>query len=214
MILVFIGAAGSGKDTQAEILAEKYGFTVISTGQIFRDAIAAGTEEGKEAEEYTSIGDLVPDELVYRMLARHLNGIDISNIIFTGAVRKLVQVQLMDDTLAKLGTKVDYAIYFKLSDEEAIKRIAGRRYSLDGKMYHIEFKPPKVAGVDDVTGQPLIQREDDKPEAIAERLADFHANNDAILDAYRRQGKLIEIDAAKSIAGIAEEVEQKLNLNK
>jgi adenylate kinase len=185
MVLVFIGAAGSGKDTQAEILADKYGFRVISTGQIFRDAVEKRTEEGLEAEKYTSRGDLVPDELVYRMLGKHLGGIDVSMLIFTGAVRSAPQVSLMDDTLAKVNSAVKFAVYFKLSDEEAIKRISGRRYSPAGKMYHVEYKPPKVEGIDDETGELLEQRDDDKPEAIAERLSDFHANNDAILDAYR-----------------------------
>lgn len=214
MVLIFIGAAGSGKDTQAEILADKFGFKVISTGQIFRDAVAANTEEGVEAQKYMTEGELVPDELVYKMLERYLQGIDVTNMIFTGAVRNGAQVKLMDDALAKFNTKVDFAIYFKLSDGEAIKRISGRRYSPAGKMYHIEFKPPKVAGVDDETGQALIQREDDKPEAIAERLAEFHQNNDGVVGAYREAGKLIEIDASKGIQEIAVEVEQKLGLNK
>lgn len=213
MVLIFIGAAGSGKDTQAEILAEKHGFKVISTGQIFRDALAANTEEGQEAQTYMTTGQLVPDELVYRMLGKHLQTVSETNIIFTGAVRTAAQVKLMDETLARLNNKVDHAIYFKLSDEEATRRIAGRRYSPAGKMYHIDFKPPRVAGIDDETGEELIQREDDKPEAIIKRLNEFHANNDNVISAYQAVNKLIEIDASKSIADIASEVEQRLNLN-
>jgi adenylate kinase len=212
MILVFIGAAGSGKDTQAEILAQKHGFQVISSGQIFRDAIAANTPEGLEAEKYTDAGELVPDDLVYKMLERYVQTHKSDNMIFTGTVRTSPQVEMMDETLAKLGTKLDYAVYFKLGDADAIRRISGRRYGPTGKMYHLEFKPPLKEGIDDETGEPLIQRDDDQPEAIAKRLAEFHKNNEDVLRKYKERGQLIEIDANQSIEAIASDVAKALML--
>ncbi len=212
MILVFLGAAGSGKDTQAEILADKFGFKVISSGQIFRDAMQSGSAEGKETEAYVNSGKLVPDELVYRMLGKYLEVNKADNMIFTGTVRTKPQIELLDATLAKLGLKLDHAIYFKLDDAEAVKRISGRRYGPSGKMYHLDFKPPKVADIDDETGEPLVQRDDDKQEAITKRLAEFHINNTGLVAEYQRRGQLIEIDASQSIEHIAETVKRRLDL--
>lgn len=207
MVLLFVGPAGSGKDTQAEILAESNKFTVLSTGQISRDDVQTGSERGKKIKEFINSGKLIPDDLIYEILGERLKQTENKNIILTGVVRSFVQIEMLDKVLRSEGLKLDNVVYFKLSDEAAIQRIANRVMNiLDGKIYHMIFNPPPK----DIDQKNLVVRDDDKPEAIKVRLDLFHKNYDKILEEYKKRGILIEIDASKSIEEIANEVKNKL----
>lgn len=210
MILLFVGPAGSGKDTQAEKLAVCCNFEIISTGQLFRDEVEAGTERGKKIDSFINSGQLVPDELAYQVLSEKIQKLENKNIILTGVVRTFPQINLLDETLKNLNTKLDYVVYFKLSDEAAIERISNRVMSLEnGKIYHKIFNPPPA----NLDPKKLIVRDDDKPQAIKVRLNLFHQNYSKILEEYKNRGILIEIDAAKDIEAIANEVKKALTIS-
>lgn len=213
MILLILGPAGSGKDTQAELLVEKFGFTNISTGELFRKEMKEKSIEGGELEAFMNTGQLVPDELVYRILRKHLGKINLDKIILNGAVRTPEQIPMMDETLTQLNQKLDRVIHFDLSLDEALKRLSLRWYSpSNGKTYHEIYNPPKVAGVDDETGEPLVKRDDDKEDAIKVRFDEYNRNIEPILKAYEERGILNRINAAPSIDEIHKEVVAKLNL--
>ena len=181
MILLFLGTTGSGKDTQAEILAADYGFEVISTGQLMRDEIARGTERGNQFHELMEKGEWLSDEATYQLLHEYLKTHHTQNIIFTGAVRRAGQIQLMDETLASLGQKLDKVLYFEVDDVEVMQRLLKR------------------------------SREDDTEEAIKVRLQSNRDNIQPILEAYRAQGKLVVINASGTVEEIAARVQTALN---
>lgn len=192
MNLVFLGPPGAGKGTMASRLAEAKGIPHISTGDIFRWNINNQTELGKKVKSILDSGELVPDELTIELVKDRLAKDDAkAGFILDGFPRTIPQA----DALEGFAT-VEKAILFSLSDEEIVKRLSGRRvHKPSGRTYHVEFNPPKVEGKDDETGEDLIQREDDKVDAIKNRLSVYHKQTAPLIDYYEEKGKLTEIDA-------------------
>lgn len=212
MILLFFGPSGSGKDTQAEILNQKRGFFRVSTGDLIREISYGENEVQKILRESMNEGFLA-DNFVFGLLQIYLSKIDKNDIILSGAVRRLSQVELLDFTLFKINKKLDKVVYFNLSDEEAIKRMTSRlRCPVDQTNYNTIYNPPKVEGRCDLCGSVLTRREDDNEASIRKRLEDFHSDNDEIIEMYRKRDILLEIDALQSIEDVAIELSKKLGI--
>ncbi len=195
MNIVLLGPPGAGKGTLAALLKTELNVPHISTGDIFRSNIKNGTELGKKVQGILASGGLVPDEVTIEMVRDRLGHDDTaSGYILDGFPRTIKQAEALDemDTL-------DAVINFVLSDEEVVKRLSGRRLAPStGKIYHIITNPPKREGYDDETGEKLIQRDDDKPEAIMHRLEVYRNETAPLIDYYRAKGNIIDIDASPS----------------
>jgi adenylate kinase len=212
--LLFHGPSGSGKDTQVNMLVEKYGFLNIGTGDMFRTMFEEGDEKGVKAHSYWSKGNWVPNELTYDMFADWLKRFDLTkDLIFVSTVRDIGQVKLFDEALEKNGRKLDKFIHFELSEEEAIQRLSLRTICKKcGEPYHPKWKKEKEAGICDKCGGKLVQREDDRPERIKERLGEYRRTIDPILEEYRNRGILLEIDASPDIETIHNQLVKELGL--
>lgn len=211
MVAIFLGPAGSGKDTQANLLAEKYGVTVVSPGELLRDHVDNKGKYAEEASDLMKRGELVPDSMLQDILYEQMKEMNLTNVIITGAPRNPEQIPLIDELFARLSLKLDKVVHFNLSDEQLIERLSGRYYApKSGRTYHLKYNPPKVPGKDDETGEDLIQRADDTAEGIKKRLEIYHNKIQAILPVYRERGVLIEEDASPSIEDIAATLEPKL----
>lgn len=192
MNLIFLGPPGAGKGTMASRLAQDKGIPHISTGDIFRENINNGTDLGKKVKSILDSGELVPDELTVELVKDRLNQGDVSNgFILDGFPRTIPQAEALEDFAT-----IDAVILFTLPDEEIVKRLSGRRvHKPSGRTYHILFKPPKVPGKDDVTGEELIQRGDDSEESIRNRLDVYRKQTQPLVDFYRKKNLLKEVDA-------------------
>ncbi len=209
-----MGPPGSGKDTQAELLATSHGFHVVSTGDLFRREVQTGSELGTRLNEVMSRGELVSDDLVFSILRKFLAADSNTDLIFTGTVRTSPQIELMDNVLSETGRKLDYVVSFTVPDIELIQRISERRVCpVDGSTYHLRFAPPKQEGLCDKCGARLVQRADAKPEAVEARLKDYHLHTKDILKSYADRGILVEVDARPPIQEVAKDLQQKLKLN-
>ncbi len=195
MNLIFLGPPGAGKGTIAAMVKEAYQIPHISTGDLFRANIKNETELGKRVKAILASGDLVPDEVTIKMVDNRLGEDDAKNgYILDGFPRTIAQA----DALKEMS-KVDYVINFVLEREDILKRLSGRRVCKStGRTYHILYNPPKVEGIDDETGEPLIQRDDDKEEAILNRLEVYDKSTAPLIDYYKERGLLIDLDASKS----------------
>lgn len=195
MKLVFLGPPGAGKGTIAVKAKDVYSIPHISTGDLFRENIRKETELGKKVKAILAAGDLVPDEVTIAMVDNRLKEDDaLAGFILDGFPRTIAQA----DALMKM-TALDRVVNFVLDKEEIVKRLSGRRVCKStGRTYHIIYNPPKVEGIDDETGEPLIQRDDDKEEAIRNRLEVYEASTAPLIDYYRQKGLLVDIDASKS----------------
>ena len=212
--LLFHGPSGSGKDTQVNILVEKYGFINIGTGDMFRTMYEEGDKRAVEAHKYWSVGKFVPNEITYNMFPDWLKRFDLTkNIVFVSTVRDVGQVPFFDEALEKNGRKLDKFVHLKLSEEDAIARMSVRTIcSKCGEPYHPEYKKEKVNGICDKCGGKLVQREDDRPEKIRERLNEYNRTIDPILEEYKKRGILLEIDASPSIEIIHKQLIKELGL--
>lgn len=193
MVIVMLGAQGSGKGTVGTKLAEALGIPHISTGDIFRENIKNGTELGIEANTYILEGKLVPDELTNRILMDRLSKEDVQNsgAMLDGYPRTEEQCKKLDEMLEAIGKKVDLAINLDVEREELIGRITTRRVCKSCKEgYNTEYNPPKAEGVCDKCGGEVVQRDDDKEDAVRQRLDIYYANEKVILDYYAKDGKL------------------------
>ncbi|MBR3870419.1 MAG: adenylate kinase [Clostridia bacterium] len=188
MRLILLGAPGAGKGTQAERISEKYNIPTVSTGNLLRAAVAAGTELGMKAKSYMDSGSLVPDELVVSLLAERIAEDDCKNgFILDGFPRSVRQAEVLEE----MGVTVDKVLSLEVTDENIIARLAGRRACLKcGATYHIESKPPVKEGVCDKCGAELIIRDDDKVETIQKRLETFHSQTEPLKDFYGKKGIL------------------------
>jgi adenylate kinase len=185
MRLILLGAPGAGKGTQAAYIAKKYGIPQISTGDMLRAAVKAGTELGKKAKKYMDTGGLVPDDIIIDLVKERIKHLDCANgFLFDGFPRTIPQAE----ALKKAGVGLDYVLEIDVPDEEIIRRMSGRRvHPASGRTYHAIFNPPQVAGKDDITGEVLVQREDDKEETVKKRLAVYHSHTKQLIDYYSKQ---------------------------
>ncbi|MCR5731481.1 MAG: adenylate kinase [Sphaerochaetaceae bacterium] len=195
MNLVFLGPPGAGKGTIAAKAKDVYKVPHISTGDLFRANIKNETELGKKVKAILAAGDLVPDSVTIEMVRERLKEADAKNgFILDGFPRTIAQA----DALSEM-TGLDAVVNFVLAKEEIIKRLSGRRVCKStGRTYHVLFNPPKVEGIDDETGEPLIQRDDDKEDAIRNRLEVYEASTAPLIEYYRAKGLLVDVDASKS----------------
>ena len=202
MNLIFLGPPGAGKGTIAAIVKNAYKIPHISTGDLFRANIKNETELGKMVKEILASGNLVPDEVTIKMVENRLSESDAkSGYILDGFPRTIAQA----DALSQMS-EVDHVINFVIDRETILKRLSGRRVCKStGRTYHILYNPPKVEGIDDETGEPLIQRDDDKEEAILNRLDVYEKSTAPLINYYKEKGLLIDLDASKSPEEIFEE---------
>lgn len=183
MRIILLGGPGAGKGTQANRIKEKLGIPQISTGDMLRAAVKAGTPLGLEAKKYMDAGGLVPDDVIIGLVKERIQQDDCKNgFLFDGFPRTIPQAEAMKAA----GVKIDYVVDIDVPDAEIIKRMSGRRVHLaSGRTYHVVFNPPKVEGKDDVTGEPLIQRDDDKEETVRKRLEVYHAQTEPLIGFYK-----------------------------
>jgi adenylate kinase len=182
MRLILLGAPGAGKGTQANFIREKFNIPQISTGDMLRAAVKAGTQLGLEAKKFMDAGGLVPDEVIIGLVRERIKDADCANgFLFDGFPRTIPQAEAMKQA----GVGIDYVVEIDVDDAEIIKRMSGRRVHLaSGRTYHVVFNPPKVAGKDDSTGEDLVQREDDKEETVRKRLEIYHSQTKPLVDYY------------------------------
>jgi adenylate kinase len=184
MRLILLGAPGAGKGTQANFIKEKYNIPQISTGDMLRAAIKAGTELGLAAKKVMDAGQLVSDDIIIGLVKERLKDADCANgYLFDGFPRTIAQADAMKES----GVTIDYVLEIDVPDEMIVERMTGRRtHQPSGRVYHVKFNPPKTEGVDDVTGEPLIQRDDDQEETVKKRLAVYHNQTEVLLGYYNK----------------------------
>lgn len=184
MRLILLGPPGAGKGTQAAFITQRYGIPQVSTGDMLRGAIAAGTPLGLEAKKRMDVGQLVPDEVVIALVTERLKRPDcVKGYLFDGFPRTLPQAEAM----RAAGVRLEYVLEIAVPDEEIVARMGGRRVHLaSGRTYHVVFNPPKVEGKDDVTGEALIQRADDQEATVRKRLEVYHSQTEPLLAYYDR----------------------------
>ena len=193
MRLIFLGPPGAGKGTQARILEQRFGARQISTGDILRKHRENKTPLGEAAQGFMDRGDLVPDELIIKMIEGELKG--ASGFIMDGFPRSLPQAEAFDHLLSQNHWDLDGVVLFTADRDTLIKRLSSRWTNpRNGRTYNTISNPPRVAGIDDEDGGPLVQRDDDKPETVANRLGVFEAQTKPLIEYYRKQGKLIEVN--------------------
>lgn len=195
MRVILLGGPGAGKGTRAKFIEELFNIPQISTGDMLRAAVKAGTPLGLEAKKVMAAGGLVSDEIILGLVKDRITESDCANgYIFDGFPRTLAQAE----SLKAQGVDIDYVVEIDVSDEEVIKRMTGRRvHSASGRTYHIVFNPPKLEGKDDDTGEDLIQREDDKEETVKERLKVYHDQTEPLINYYTTWSDSGESDAPK-----------------
>jgi adenylate kinase len=195
MRFILLGPPGAGKGTQASFVAKKYGIPQISTGDMLRAAIKAGSELGMKAKKLMDAGQLVPDEVILGLVKHRIGEPDCAGgFLFDGFPRTLTQAEAMKN----VGLHIDYVLEIAVPDEEIIQRMSGRRvHPASGRTYHIKFNPPKVADTDDLTGEPLILRQDDQLETVKERLHVYHAQTQPLIEYYSNWEAKGDLNALK-----------------
>ena len=200
--IILLGPPGAGKGTQADLICELCNIPKISTGDMLRDAVASGSDFGKKVSNILDTGGLVSDEIIGELIKNRLTQPDcINGSLFDGVPRTLGQAA----ELKNMGINFTHVIEIQVDDEVIVKRMSGRRvHPGSGKNYHIDFNPPQIEGKDDETGEPLIQREDDKPETVLKRLAVYHDQTKPLSDFYSNQVleshlKYITVDGSQSV---------------
>lgn len=190
MNVVFLGPPGAGKGTQAQLLQQREGLPQISTGDMLRAAIAAGTALGRQARAYIDRGELVPDDVMIRLIEERLRRPDAQRgFVLDGFPRTLAQARALDRVLAAEGRSIDLVAYFDVSDDVIVRRLTGRRVCRKAAhIYHVEFSPPKVAGRCDIDGSALYQRDDDREETVRRRLDVYRRETKPVVDFYRNRG--------------------------
>lgn len=184
MRVILLGAPGAGKGTQAQFITSKFGVPQISTGDMLRAAVKAGSALGLMAKEVMAAGGLVTDDIIIGLVKERIAQQDcVNGFLFDGFPRTIPQAQAMEDA----GIPIDVVIEIDVADEEIVKRLSGRRVHLDsGRVYHVIFNPPKTSGIDDLTGEALVQREDDKEETIRKRLQVYHDQTRPLVEFYQK----------------------------
>ena len=208
MKIIMLGAPGAGKGTQAKKIAAKYGIPHISTGDIFRANIKNGTELGLKAKSYMDAGGLVPDEITIGMFLDRIHQADCENgYVLDGFPRTIPQAESLTEALKKNGESIDFAVNVDVPDENIISRMSGRRACLNcGATYHIVYNAPKKEGVCDACGQELVLREDDKPKTVKKRLDVYHDQTQPLIDYYKKEGVLAEVDGTKDMEEVFQNI--------
>lgn len=215
MRIILLGAPGAGKGTQAQFITTELGIPQISTGDMLRAAVKAGTPLGKKVEDVMNSGGLVTDEIIIDLVKERITEPDCSKgFLFDGFPRTIPQAQAMVDA----GIDIDRVIEIRVADEEIVLRLSGRRvHPGSGRVYHVDHQPPKQAGIDDVTGEALVQREDDKEETVRKRLAVYHEQTQPLVQFYEsleKSGagvKLVSIDGQADVQKIRNRLAEVLN---
>jgi adenylate kinase len=209
MKLIILGPPGAGKGTQADFIAAKYGVPKISTGDMLRTAVQAGTSLGRKAKKIMDSGGLVSDEIIMGLIEERLKEDDCkAGYLFDGFPRTIGQAQALEER----AIAVDAVVELRVEDEAIVNRMSGRRvHPASGRTYHVEYNPPQEAGKDDLTGEPIIQRDDDKEETVRRRLEVYHDQTSPLIDFYRTRAEsdqltYIEIDGAGSLEAIRDTI--------
>lgn len=212
MFVVLLGLPGAGKGTQAARLKEELGLPHVTTGDLFRENIAAETELGKKAKPYYDAGDLVPNELTIGMLLERINQPDCANgCMFDGYPRNMEQAVALDQALASDGKQIDRAVYIEVAEDELVRRLSGRWLCAKcAAVYHEVSVPPAKAGFCDKCGSELTQRSDDKPEVVRNRLEVNIGNMQSLLDYYAGQDKLTVVDGGRDPEAVAADLRKAL----
>ncbi|MFH6907692.1 adenylate kinase [Vibrio fluvialis] len=213
MRIILLGAPGAGKGTQAQFIMEKYGIPQISTGDMLRAAIKAGTELGKQAKAVIDAGQLVSDEIILGLIKERIAEEDCKQgFLLDGFPRTIPQA----DGLKEMDVNVDYVIEFDVADDVIVERMAGRRAHLaSGRTYHVVYNPPKVEGKDDVTGEDLVVRDDDKEETVRARLDVYHTQTAPLIEYYGKEAAAgnttyLKFDGTKQVAEVSADIEKAL----
>lgn len=215
MRIILLGAPGAGKGTQAQFITEKFGIPQISTGDMLRAAVKQGTELGKQVEQVMASGGLVTDEIIIALVKERIAQDDCANgFLFDGFPRTIPQAEAM----VNAGVPIDVVLEIDVPDDEIVKRLSGRRVHLDsGRVYHVIYNPPKVEGMDDVSGEPLIQRDDDKEDTVRKRLAVYHEQTEPLVAFYetREEGgdevRVVKVNGVASVDAIKSEISTALS---
>lgn len=212
MKIILLGPPGAGKGTQASTITESFKIPQISTGDMLRAAVKAGSALGKEAKKVMDAGELVSDQLILDLVKERVTQADCRNgYLFDGFPRTIVQAEGM----RKAGIGVEFVLELRVPDQEIIGRMSGRRVHLaSGRTYHVTFNPPRQAGMDDVTGEPLVQRDDDREETVRKRLQVYHSQTAPLIDYYSQWAKggdhqapvLVHVDGIGDVAEIKRNV--------
>lgn len=208
MKLIMLGAPGAGKGTQAKKIAEKYQIPHISTGDIFRANIKAGTELGMKAKSFMDQGQLVPDEVTIGMLLDRISQDDSKNgYVLDGFPRTIPQAESLTAALKERGEKIDYAVNVDVPDDNIINRMSGRRACVGcGATYHVVYNAPKSEDICDTCGEKLILRDDDKPETVKNRLLVYHDQTQPLIDYYKKEGVLVEVDGTQNLEKVFQDI--------
>ncbi|MCC4797927.1 adenylate kinase [Enterovibrio norvegicus] len=213
MRIILLGAPGAGKGTQAQFVMEKYGIPQISTGDMLRAAIKAGTEMGKQAKAVIDAGQLVSDDIILGLVKERIAQEDCAKgFLLDGFPRTIPQA----DGLKEIGVDVDFVLEFDVADSVIVERMSGRRAHLaSGRTYHVVYNPPKVEGKDDVTGEDLVVRDDDKEETVLARLGVYHDQTSPLISFYKKEAEAgktqyLTFDGTKQVAEVSAEIEKAL----
>ncbi|GFO96711.1 adenylate kinase [groundwater metagenome] len=211
MNIILLGPPGAGKGTQAKKISEKYSLPHISTGDMLRENISNNTPLGLKAKSYMSRGELVPDELLITIIKERLSRSDCSGgFLLDGYPRTIPQADALQMIMTESGRKLDVVLNIDVDDEELIKRLSGRRMCACGASYHVDFNPPEKEGICDTCKGKLYQREDDKAEAIRNRLVVYNKQKQPLINYYTEKSILRRIDGSKDISAIFEDIKKVL----
>lgn len=210
MRLILLGPPGAGKGTQARVLEQRFGARQISTGDILREHRKQQTELGKQAQEFMRCGDLVPDDLIVKMIVGELD--PSRGFIMDGFPRTVAQAQAFDALLKSKGLDLGAVVLFNADRETLVRRLSARWSNpRNGRTYNTLTNPPKVAAFDDEDGGPLMQREDDKAETVQKRLDVFNDQTTPLIEYYRNTGKLVEVNGLLAVAAVTHEILEKIS---
>jgi adenylate kinase len=212
MRIVLMGPPGAGKGTQAKKLVERFGLTHLSSGDIFRAEKASGSELGRKLSDIMARGELVPDDIVVEMMAKAIADVS-GGLLLDGFPRTVAQARALDETLGRSGLPLDGVVIITADDDAIVERITGRRSCPStGRIYHVKYMPPKVEGIDDETGEALVQRDDDNEAVVRQRLETYKKQTEPVIAYYRDGGAVavVEVDGMAGPDQVAESMAQAL----